>query len=385
MRKKITAIAFLFLIFIFGILTETNSSEGFMDPVAEEGFTNKAIRKVETNIEEGFFQRYQWININGAFLRALNITYIKQKDGIDVYKLNNGDLMYTTPRVDVSSKVDALEDLNKFLEERDIKLIYVQLPYKIENSESMPLGAHCYASENANDLIQGLKEKGVPCLDLYEFFKDNSDSYQDLFFHTDHHWRPGTALRAANEICRCVHERWGFPYNEELLNKNNYNTEVYNSWFLGSMGKRAGIYYGGIDDFELLTPRNNTDFTFYAVSSKLKKKGKFEKALINRERIEPKDYFAKNTYTAYIGADYQINIVENNIVDNDTKVLLVRDSFSCALQPFLCMNYKNVTAIDLRYYEEMTLKENIDKNKYDLIIVAINPSGLEGDKHFSYG
>ena len=87
MRKRITAIAFLLVIFIFGILTVTNSSEGFMDPVAEEGFTNKAIRKVETNIEEGFFQRYQWININGAFLRALNITYIKQKDGTDVYKL----------------------------------------------------------------------------------------------------------------------------------------------------------------------------------------------------------------------------------------------------------------------------------------------------------
>ena len=94
------------------------------------------------------------------------------------------------------------------------------------------------------------------------------------------------------------------------------------------------------------------------------------------KNIRKKDYFDLNTYATYIGGDYMINNVTNRLADNDCSVLLVRDSFSCAMQPFLCMNYRSVTAIDLRHFRKQSLYEHLKNHHYDMVVVAYNPSAF---------
>ena len=60
--------------------------------------------------------------------------------------------------------------------------------------------------------------------------------------------------------------------------------------------------------------------------------------------------------------------------ENDRKVLLIRDSFSCTMLPYLALGAEDITAIDLRHYDEMALKDYLDENKFDIILIAYNPS-----------
>ena len=136
MYKRIVTIVFIIVIFVFGYGTAFKLKDKLVHPIVKNGFNRDAVSEIESEIESGFAKRYGWISFNGAILRSFGITYVKQEDGTDVYKLNNGDLMYTAARYDVGKKISAIKDLNEFLEAKNIKLLYVQLPFKIERDSS---------------------------------------------------------------------------------------------------------------------------------------------------------------------------------------------------------------------------------------------------------
>ena len=166
-------------------------------------------------------------------------------------------------------------------------------------------------------------------------------------------------------------------YDPETYDLDNYNIKTYKDWFLGSLGKKTGNVYAGIDDFELITPNYATDFDFVADAQKgiIKREGSFEEALLDKSNLK-KDYFSINTYATYTGGDYKENIVTNRNSANKTKVLLVRDSFSCTLMPFLALSTGELTTIDLRYYKKMSLKEYLKENDFDIVLIAYNPSAF---------
>lgn len=386
MYKKVVSLIFLISIVLFGAVTLKDAGSDIVAAAKENGFNRVFVNKADASLEKHFMNRYGWINLNGAVQRAMGITFVPETDGTDVYKLDNGDLIYTLDKTDLSGKADKIAALRDHVKEHNgAELLYVQLPFKAKN-EDYPPGAQCFALENTAELLEDLREADVPVYDLYSYYLETEPDYANLFYHTDHHWKPSAALKSANLICAQAHERWGLPYNAELLQPDYYDVETMEDFFLGSLGKRVGQYYGGVDDFELYSPKGETSFSFSAdsVNGNITREGSFRDALIDQTMLQKRDYFQTNCYAAYIGGDFKINRVVNHTADNDTKVLLVRDSFSCALQPFLCMNYAEVTAVDLRTKSETTLYDLIDREDFDLVIIAFNPSSFEIDAQFNY-
>ena len=51
--------------------------------------------------------------------------------------------------------------------------------------------------------------------------------------------------------------------------------------------------------------------------------------------------------------------------------------------PFLAMNYRQVTAVDMRDFTEMSLWEYLKNNTFDCVVIAYNPASLEG-RNFSF-
>ena len=74
--------------------------------------------------------------------------------------------------------------------------------------------------------------------------------------------------------------------------------------------------------------------------------------------------------------DYKKNIITNNMAPNDKRILLIRDSFSCTLAPFLALDAKEITTIDLRHFTECSIEDYIKNGNFDLVIVAYNPSAF---------
>lgn len=377
-NSKLIAAAFLLIIVVFGAGTVIKCCQQ-EKPLAESGNVRQMIEEAENRIQENFKSRNNWINVNGLFQRMLGTTVIRDAGGTTVYKLKNGQTIYGQNKRDVNYFVENLKNLYSLAQKQEMDFLYIQLPFKIESDDMMPLGVEEFANDDANELIRRLRQQSIPCMDIRESIREAGLKHDTLFFNTDQHWKPHAALWAAGLIAKRLKEDCGYSIDETLFDIRNYKIETKENWFLGSFGKRTGAWYAGVDDFDIITPEFETSYKFVARSrngDRIKRKGPFSKALLKHAFLDKKDYFGVNTYAGYTGGDYARNTVLNYKAPNDKKILLVRDSFSCAMMPFLTMGAEEITTIDLRHYKKQSLADYIRQGDFDTVLVAYNPSAF---------
>lgn len=77
-----------------------------------------------------------------------------------------------------------------------------------------------------------------------------------------------------------------------------------------------------------------------------------------------------------------MDIITNKKAKNLNKILLLRDSFSCTLMPFLSLYTNQIVTMDLRYYKETSVYSYLEKHpEIDTIIVAYNPSAISKQQY----
>jgi len=392
MRKTadiLTAILLTAIILVFGGGTALKVKGPVLDIIKSEAVTEMP-HAIEESLTENFKSRNNWINVNGLFQRLIGVTVIRDAGDIDVFKMSNGQLTYEYPDCDMTYAAEEVTGLSEFCKERGMEFMYVQLPCKAYSDELMPPGTHTYGYADSDELIGAIKEKGVSVLDLREEIDREGFDIPSLFFNTDHHWKPSTALWAASVIAgRLADTVDGYDYDAAIYDRDNYKTRIYDDWFLGSLGRRVGRFFGGVDDFEVVTPRFDTDFHLYTESQtsdgkKKNRDGSFKKALLWLRYLKSKNYFSNLTYFTYMGTEYRLATVTNRLADNDKKILMLRDSFSCTLLPYLSLSAGEITAIDLRYHDKLKIKEYIEDNDFDAVIIAYNPSMFREDGAFDF-
>ena len=87
-----------------------------------------------------------------------------------------------------------------------------------------------------------------------------------------------------------------------------------------------------------------------------------------------KDYYNMNTYATYSGGDFRLQIMKNNLNPQGKKVLLIRDSFACAVAPFLSLQTRELHLCDMRDYDyyvgdKLNIKDYIQQIKPDYVLV----------------
>lgn len=341
----------------------------------------KTIVELNSDYNDDFFGKYAFININGLVHRLFDLRSMN-----DVVKLDNGYLVEVVPAVDVGAQAEETIKLADMLAAQDIPFLYVQVPYKISRYDgALPVGVKDSSNDNADALVMRLSEGGVPVLDLRQWFYEEGMNQYDLFFKTDHHWTPEAAFLAYTKIVNVLEENWELSIDEQYTLRENYAEERYEDWFLGSRGKRTGIYYGGVDNITLLYPVFETQMTLSVPSEKIFRSGSFKEAIFDYSNIEEKDYFLKNPYHAYIGDEYPLVQHENAQAPVEKKLLIVKDSFTLPVQAYLSTCFTQIDVIDLRLYEEMSLCAYIEKTKPDMVMVMYNPYMLCEKNAFAFG
>ena len=159
--------------------------------------------------------------------------------------------------------------------------------------------------------------------------------------------------------------------------------EAWEDWFLGSLGKRVGTLYGGVDGIELWKPVFETDFTYSVPIYEIERTGPFEESLLFPERLEEKDYFDSNPYTLYAGGDYPLARIYNHTDEDGPRILLLRDSYACAMTPFLALGCSELITVDLRYFHE-NLLAYVDWLKPDLVLVLYTTGSVAQDALFEF-
>lgn len=382
-----TLITVLFLILIFAVGAGTAyKSRTIVRHLFEYESFSELKAETEDTIQDKFLQRYRWINVNGLFYRAVGMTIVPGNgESYDVYKLSNGQIMYNANRKkSIPDYADKIIQLRDQTEEMGIPFMYAQLPFKIKDDSFMPPGTETGGNENADELVSLLRQESVDVIDIREEIEKAGFDWETLFFKTDHHWKPKTGMWASGLIMEHLGETYGFSVDASHYDYDSYDKKTYSNYMLGAVGRRVGAWYAGLDDIDIVYPKFATDMEFTGESKDGtdKREGSFEDSVYLWDNIARRSDFVNNSYSTYIGKEYSVSELINNLNKEGPRILLIRDSFSCVIQPFIGLDASDVIAIDLRRYKH-SIREACEKYKPDIVILAYNPSAFS-NKQFEF-
>lgn len=399
-KYKIVSVVFILFIFITGIGTAVfgakqigyNMLIGYKNNLPENATIVDKVRGIINGCESGMNTEYiledEFVNIFGRFQKMLGKKVINDMDiSKDVVKLNNGYLsFYGCKPLDVSRLIENTLEFNDFLDKQDTPFLYVQSPFKINKYDTqLPEGIIDYNNKKADDFLVGMEKAGVNTIDLRELMNTDNLDYYSMFFKTDHHWTPKAGLWAFGKISEKLNRDYAFNIDMNLADKDNYNIKTYEKWFLGTEGKRTGIYYTGIDDFDIITPKFDTEFDFTVNSRNIYRKGKFSETLIDWSNFGTKDYFNEWPYSTYSGGDVNYININNYKNKEGKKILLIKDSFSCVVIPFLATASSELDVVDIIQGEKIDLRKHIKESNPDIVIMMYNPSVMyKGTNAFDF-
>lgn len=401
MRNRIIAVMFLCFLLFFGIRTGmnvwdsfNNGTENSHQPQTEalsgandvklSGFNRETFDEISNLVTLNLANRNQWINLNGLFQREMGKTGDLEKDW---YRLDNGMLMYSQRKrtsENIKTYANNVVELSRYAEKQGMNFLYAELPYKVQSSGEYPAGVPDYGNRNADEIMKILLSKSVQTMDFRDIMKDKNIEAEESFFRTDQHWKPETALWAAGELSKKlsqVDSEWK-DYSE-YRNSNNYRMEYHSNLFLGAIGKKIGSAYAGKDDFNIPIPifENTIRYRVPRQEDSIDRTGDFETAFIESNNLK-NDPFKGNTYAAYCDGDHYKEQVTNESAPNQRNILLIRDSFSCTLMPYLALYTKNIITLDLRLYKTKSVYDYIRRHPdIDTVIVAYNPSSITEEQY----
>lgn len=267
------------------------------------------------------------------------------------------------------------------------QFVYVQAPNKnIRGYTVLPAGADNTANEDADDFLQTVGQYGVDTFDLRETLFSTATDKESLFFKTDHHWTAPTAFLAYTQLTAMLQERYGLVLDPDgfYTNIENWQKTEFPNSYLGSLGRRVGQVVSGLDDYTFISPRFNTNYTLYnglADREKPAFEGDFMTAIAKPDILNSEDVEA-NKHAAYFEWDYGNLIIKNHLAENDTKIMLIKDSYSLPLAAFLSTCVSELHMIDMRE-AGTSPTQYIAENDIDMVIVLYNAEGFE-NKMFDF-
>lgn len=355
MKKKI-AIAYLLIFGVMvcgvGLLSGKKLIDFYInDEVDYNEWSVDLGNKFETDVASTFFEKFQFININGFFRKIIG-----QREMNGVVKLNNGYLLTTIDYVDddtLQRYANNIAILDQYLKNRGTNLVYAMTPYTSGKYDpQLPIGISDFGNDNADRLLSDLRGLEVDTIDFRETMHEDGIDHYSMMYKTDHHWNTKAGIYAYGILEDYIVDKTGCDIDNKIRDKEQYTITTYKKWHLGSRGQRTGRYFAGIDDFELYIPNFET-----TIQNDAGEVGNMQDLVINMEPLEKRDEKSRYTYDSVLG--YALGHYMNLKAKNNIKVLIVTDSFGKAVTPYLMMAFSEITYI------------------YDIDVSCINPESIE--------
>lgn len=356
-------------------------------PLAIEPLQDSSqFRSVQSEIQENYTSdalqhKLDFINLNGLFARITG-----RQELNDIYRTKNGMITLLMEQQNMTPLGDNLIRFSESLGAVDIPFLYVQAPYKEDFADAiLPDGITSYANENAEALLNQLQARGVATYDLRPHINATRELIDAYYFRTDHHWNIDGAFLGFQHICQAMDEILPEALDLTYTDKSLWQRHTKEDWFLGSRGKRVGIYFDGVDDYSWLTPTFPTQITTTNVNSGKQYSGNFEAANLRPEYVKTKNYFGTNVYCNYIGGDYAMVRHQNPDAPNPQKILIIKDSYTLPIQAFLSTLFRQVEVIDPRFYPNYDITTYALISQPDLVLMLMNPSAFPIQEYMDFG
>lgn len=224
---------------------------------------------------------------------------------------------------DTSRAEQNLSYIQSLLEKTDKPVYLGLIPTAAEIwKDKLPYGAPTF---DQLSYLEQAKELGAIWVDMAGVLKEHAD--EPIYYRTDHHW---TSLGAYYGYTALL-DAAGIAVPEL-----GEGTVVSND-FYGTLYSTSGVHWLDPDIIEHYVSGEG-------VTVENGQTGEIG-GLYVESKLEEKD-----KYSHFLGGNNPLYIVRNPNAATDKKLLVVRDSYSDSLAPFLSQTYSEIHLIDLRYY-----------------------------------
>jgi hypothetical protein len=221
-------------------------------------------------------------------------------------------------------------------------------------SDLLPQGAPLADESGALEQAMG-SCVSVEWLDLVTPLLDKKDEY--VFYRTDHHW---TSLGAYYGYLALMEGMGMTPV------EFTGTPELVSDSFLGTTYSSAGAKWVEPDEMYRWIDQGDTKVTSYFTGMPE------EGSLYVDSYLSEKD-----KYSYFLGGNQPLCVLDTGLEDAPS-VLVVRDSYTDSLAPFLTQNFSQIHLFDLRY-NNMSLKSYVEENGIDMVLVLYSVSNFTTD------
>lgn len=341
--KYIPAVVFLIFIygmalwFLFSPKTDYSSSEKrylqkFPDANVEKVLSGEFGSEFETFFADQFPQRNTWVGLNAYTALAEG-----NNGASGVYNCKNGYLINKPVSTDNSldKNVGAVVDFAKTIDAPTTVMLVPSTGYIAD--DVLPTFHDKYNDdEDISKISSTLSKEKIGFVDLRERFKSEYKNGSQLYYKTDHHWTTKGAYTGYQELCKALGIT---PIDDSTLKKDSYPD------FYGTTYSSSGFWLTPPDNIEIWSNPKNSDKN---ISVKITEGAnvKTSGSMYFTDHLKEDD-----KYPVFIDGNHALTEITNTNAKNGT-ILLIKDSFSHSLAPFLAENCSKVVLVDLRYYKE---------------------------------
>lgn len=387
-KYKVTTVLFLIIITVIGAMTLWNNKSELYGILKSGDIINKTNEIYSTNV--AFSDEF--IEVWSETQSLSNAQLLDDAEYGVIIKDSKGSLYFPAADVDVSKYVQNTIDFGNILKEKNIPFTYIQAPNKdLKGYTDKIVSEYNFSNKNADEFLEKIKDNKLNILDLRELIIKENLNREEMFYKTDHHWTTKTAFWAFTKIVRHLKETYNLNMDENnfYTNIENYQIETIEKCFLGSLGRRVGKSVSGLDNYIFIEPKFETNYKIYngAISKKdTIFEGDFRKAIV-KDKILINNDVTTNKHATYFEWDYGNLIIKNKAIDNDIKILMIKDSYSLPVAAFLSTCINELHMVDLRESPTVNLKNYINENDFDAVILMYNTEvfndtmfNFDGDK-----
>ena len=313
----------------------------------ERLFNGKFTAEFEEYVTDQFAFRDTWVGMKYFFEKALLKT---ENNGI--YFGKDGYLMTKFVKPDDSRlniNYGAVEKLSASL---DIPVRFSLIPMaSYVHADKLPGNANPYNQQILLDRAAEMDEY----FDISQALLAHKDEY--IYYRTDHHWTSDGAYYAYEKIC----QEYGMTPADRVLRKEYPE-------FYGTLYSNAGA--------RMVEP--DTVTTFMVPELSVKDENGNDIPLYDESFAEKKD-----KYSVFFGGNPPLVVLDNTEIEEGEKLLLIKDSYSNSLAPYLTHNFDEIHVWDLRA-NKTSISEYVSANGITQVLVLYSTENFASDTNIMF-
>lgn len=251
-----------------------------------------------------------------------------------------------------------MEHLDRLVSNVEVPVYFGLIPSSASVwSERLPAGAPTADEKAIIDQLYGKTRANT--IDLYSALTAHKD--EDVYYRTDHHW---TSLGAYYGYAALMEAMGLDAVPLDTLTPTTVSTD-----FNGTIFSTSGVRWVTPDSIQTYIPDEGLEVTCYPEGDPV------PGSLYVEEKLSVKD-----KYSFFLGGNLQPLCTIKTQHTDAPKVLLVRDSYSDSLAPFLTQNFSDIHLWDFRT-NYTSLKTYVQENQIDSVVVLYSISNFVSDRN----